>query len=178
MSACQVGGAGRGHGSLVPLTFCCDPAVWPGPKRVCSTSPTQKGPARACPSPTADSALNSPRNPREAGAGRSCPAGTPASVGKVSPRTDMTLELLQADGCGLQVPQVGSWHTVGHRSHHGPWPSSAVGAGSQACSLGEAPERPRWGVGLGCGRAGAACSWREGGSGVSGGPGHQEGWSH
>lgn len=173
MSACQVGGVGCRPGSLVPLTFCCDPSIWPG-SGAC-VPPLQ--PRRGLPGPascrSADSALNSLRNPTEAGTGRSCRAGTPAGVREVSLRRDLipgaglNHSSCVADGISLSAP---AWvpAPLFHRSCGRPWLSLSLGAESQGWSWGEVPERPRWCQGLGCGAAGGACSWRDGGRAQAG----------
>lgn len=71
-------------------------------------------------------------------------------------------QLRMADGIGLAAP---AWvpAPLSHRSYGRPWPSLSLGAESQGCSWGEAPERPRWCQGLGVARQVVPCSWRDGG---------------
>lgn len=139
-------GLGLGSSDL-----CCDPSIWPGLRSMCPTSPAQKGPARACPLPAR---RLSTEQPQKSHGGRH------------------RQELLCRDPsrCWGGLPAEGHvpvWvpAPLFHRNYGRPWPSLSLGAESQGCSWGEAPERPRWCQGLGVVRQVVPCSWRDGGRG-------------
>lgn len=108
---CLPGGWSRvWTGSLVPLTFCCDPSMCPGLRSVCPASTPQKGPARACPLPVC---LLSTEQPQKSHGGRHrqepscrdpsrCWGGLPAE-GHV-PGAGQNHDFCVANGTGLSAP--------------------------------------------------------------------------
>lgn len=137
-------GLGLGSSDL-----CHDPSIWPGFRSMCPTSSAQKGPARACPLLVRRLSTEQPQKSHGG-------------------RHRQELSFRDPSRCWGGLPAEGHvpvWvpAPLFHRNYGRPWPSLSLGAESQGCSWGEAPERPRWCQGLGVVRQVVPCSWRDGG---------------